>query len=108
MVATNGAITMTTNIKQKQQSISISFPWVEIGDASDVTIIQTPDDYGWNNDNQVLDVSLDVDVNTGELSATYPFPYNGTKFYLTGVNKENLTAKTPLGITPAYGNGKSQ
>lgn len=101
MVATNGAITMTTNIKQKQQSISISFPWVEIGDASDVTIIQTPDDYGWNNDNQVLDVSLDVDVETGELSATYPYPYNGTKFYLTGVNKETLTAKTPLGITPA-------
>lgn len=101
MVATNGAITMTTNIKQKQQSIYISFPWVEIGDASDVTIIQTPDDYGWNNDNQVLDVSLDADVETGELSATYPYPYNGTKFYLTGVNKETLTAKTPLGITPA-------
>ena len=101
MVVTNGAITMTTNIKQKQQSISISFPWVEIGDASDVTIIQTPDDYGWNNDNQVLDVSLDVDVETGELSATYPYPYKGTKFYLTGVNKETLTTKTPLGITPA-------
>ncbi len=104
MIATNSAITMTTNIKQKQQSISISFPWVEIGDASDVTIIQTPDDYGWNNDNQVLDVLLDVDVNTGELSATYPYPYNGTKFYLTGVNKETLTAKTPLGITPAQFN----
>lgn len=101
MIATNSAITMTTNIKQKQQSISISFPWVEIGDASDVTIIQTPGDYGWNNDNQVLDVSLDVDVETGELSATYPYPYNGTKFYLTGVNKETLTAKTPLGVTPA-------
>lgn len=101
MIATNGAITMTTNIKQKQQSISISFPWVEIGDASDVTIIQTPDDYGWNNDNQVLDVQLDVDVATGELSATYPFPYNGTKFYLTGANNETLTAKTPLGVTPA-------
>ncbi len=101
MIATKSAITMTTNIKQKQQSISISFPWVEIGDASDVTIIQTPNDYGWNNDNQVLDVSLDVDVATGELSAIYPFPYNGTKFYLTGVNKETLTAKTPLGVTPA-------
>ena len=101
MIHTSASITMTTNIKQKQQSISISFPWVEIGDASDVTIIQTPKDEGWNNDNQVLDVSLDVDVNTGELSATYPYPYNGTKFYLTGVNKETLTAKTPLGIMPA-------
>lgn len=101
MIATNSAITMTTNIKQKQQSISISFPWVEVGDASDVTIIQTPDDYGWNNDNQILDVSLDVDAATGELSATYPFPYNGTKFYLTGVSKETLMAKTPFGVTPA-------
>ncbi len=101
MIATSGSISMTPNLKQKQQSISISFPWVEIGDASDVTIIQTPDDYGWNNDNQVLDVQLDVDVETGELSATYPFPYSGTKFYLTGVNKENLTAKTPLEVTPA-------
>lgn len=101
MIHTNAPISMTTDIKQKQQSISISFPWVEIGDASDVTIIQTPDDYGWNNDNQVLDIQLDVDVATGELSATYPFPYSGTKFYLTGVNKETLMAKTPLGITPA-------
>lgn len=104
MIDTNGAISMTTNIKQKQQSISISFPWVEVGDANDATIIQTPDDYGWNNDEQVIDVSLDVDVATGELSATYPFPYNGTKFYLTGINKENLTAKTPLGIIPAQFN----
>lgn len=101
MIATSAPITMTTNLKQRQQSISISLPWVEVGDASDVTIIQTPDDYGWNNDNQVLDVQLDVDVATGELSAQYPFPYTGTKFYLTGVNKENLTAKTPLGVTPA-------
>lgn len=101
MIHTSAPITMTTNIKQKQQSISMSLSWVEIGDASDVTIIQTPKDEGWNNDNQVLDVSLDVDVETGELSATYPYPYNGTKFYLTGVNKETLTAKTPLGITPA-------
>lgn len=101
MIHTNSALSMTTNIKQQQQSISISFPWAEIGDASNVTIIQTPDDYGWNNDNQVLDVSLNVDVATGELYATYPFPYNGTKFYLTGANKETLTAKTPLGVTPA-------
>lgn len=101
MIATSGPITMTTNLKQKQQSITISLPWVEVGDASDVTIIQTPDDYGWGNDNQVLDVQLDVDVVTGELSAQYPFPYNGTKFYLTGVNKEILTAKTPIGVTPA-------
>lgn len=101
MVSTNGAISMTTNLKQKQQSISISLPWVEIGDASDVSIIQTPDDYGWNNDDQVLDVNLDVDPLSGVLSAYYPKPYNGTKFYLTGINREVLSAKTPVGVKPA-------
>lgn len=101
MVATNNQISMTPNLKQRQQSITISFPWVEIGDASDVTIIQTPDDYGWNNDNQVLDVRLDVDPTTGVLTANYPKPYNGTKFYLTGANKEILGAETPVGIMPA-------
>ncbi len=101
MIATNGAISMTPNLKQRQQSITISFPWVEVGDASDVTIIQTPDDYGWNNDNQVLGVRLVADPETGILTATYPKPYEGTKFYLTGAQKEILAAKTPLGATPA-------
>lgn len=101
MVHTNSPITMTTNILQRQESISISLPWVEIGDASDVKIVQTSNDYGWNNDNQVLTVSLDVNVKTGELTATYPFPYNGTKFFLSGENEENLTTKVPIGVTPA-------
>lgn len=101
MVATNGAITMTQDLKKWQLSTSISLPWVEVGDASNVAIIQTPDDYGWNNDEQVLDVRLDVDPTTGILTATYPKPYNGTKFYLTGADKEILGAETPLGVTPA-------
>lgn len=101
MISTNNQISMTPDLKKRQIPKTISFPWVEIGDASDVTIIQTPDDYGWNNDGQVLDVRLDVDPETGILTATYPKPYNGTKFYLTGANKEILGAKTPLGVTPA-------
>lgn len=101
MIATNGQISMSTDLKKRQIPLTISFSWVEIGDASDVTIIQTPDDYGWNNDNQVLDVNLDVDPLSGVLSAKYPKPYEGTRFYLTGVNKEILGAKTPNGITPA-------
>ena len=101
MVAMNGAITMTQELKKRQLSTTISLSWVEIGDASDVTIIQTPDDYGWNNDNQVLDVSLDVDPTTGVLTANYPKPYEGTRFYLTGANKEILGAKTPIGVMPA-------
>ena len=101
MISTNNQISMTPDIKKRQIPKTISFPWVEIGDASDVTIIQTPDDYGWNNDNQLLDVRLDVDPTTGILSAFYPKPYDGTRFYLTGTQREILGAKTPLGVTPA-------
>ncbi len=101
MISTSNQIGMTPDLKKRQIPKSISFPWVEIGDASDVTIIQTPDDYGWNNDEQVLDVRLDADPTTGVLSAYYPKPYDGTRFYLTGVHKEILAAKTPIGITPA-------
>lgn len=99
MIHTSAPITMTTNLKQKQQSISISLPWVEIGDASDVTVIQTPDDFGWDRDGQLLNVSLDVDPETGELSASYPFPYSGTKFFLSGSNKDAISFKTPIGVT---------
>ena len=101
MISTNNQISMTPDLKKRQIPKTISFPWVEIGDASDVTIIQTPDDYGWNNDEQVLDVHLDVDPETGILTANYPKPYTGTKFYLTGANKEILDAKTPIGVAPA-------
>lgn len=101
MVTINNQIRMTPDLKKRQIPLTISFPWVEIGDASDVTIIQTPEDYGWNNDGQVLDVRLDVDPTTGILTANYPKPYTGTKFYLTGANNEILRAKTPLGVTPA-------
>lgn len=101
MISTSNQINMTPDIKKRQIPKTISFPWAEIGDASDVTIIQTPDDYGWNNDNQLLDVRLDVDPATGILSAFYPKPYEGTRFYLTGAQREILGAKTPIGVTPA-------
>lgn len=101
MVHTNSQISITTNIKQKQQSSSISFPWVEIGDASNVAIIQTPKDYGWDYDIQVVEVSLDVNIETGELIAKYPIIYSGTKFYLAGSNREILSVKTPYGTTSA-------
>ena len=84
--------------------VTISLPWTEIGNTSDISIIQTPNDAGWNNDAQVLDVKLDVDVNTGKLYVQYPFPYNGTAFYLIGVTPDGVvnsveplpaTASTP-------------
>lgn len=93
-----GTVQMTATQKTREMQVTISLPWTEIGDASDVSIIQTPDDEGWNYGEQVLDVKLDVDVNTGLLYVTYPFPYNGTAFYLVGTNpvgSENIVQSLP-------------
>ncbi len=56
MIAPNGAITQTVNIKSPQLEVTISFPWVEIGDASKVSIIQLPADEGWTMPPAVLDI----------------------------------------------------
>ena len=88
MVATNNQVSMTPDLKKRQIPLTMSFPWVEIGDASDVTIIQTPEDYGWSNSDRPLGISLKADSMTNVLSANYPKPYEGTKFYLTGVKDE--------------------
>lgn len=83
MVATSNQISMTPDLKKRQIPLTMSFPWVEIGDAGDVTIIQTPQDEGWG-DRETLDVGLNYDEEIGAFSSQYPKPYTGTKFYLTG------------------------
>lgn len=93
-----GTVQMTATQKTREMQVTISLPWAEIGDASDVSIIQTPDDEGWNSGVEVLDVRLDVDVTTGVLRVSYPFPYNGTSFYLVGstpVGSENVVNPLP-------------
>lgn len=95
MVHTNGAVTMEPNLKTRQMQKKISLPWVEIGDASEVTIIQLSTDVGWRVDEDVLGVDFDVDLTTGQLIAKYPLPYNGTTFALGGEDREVLIAKTP-------------
>lgn len=95
-----GTVQMTATQKTREMQVTISLPWTEIGDASDVSIIQTPNDEGWNDDAQVLDVKFDVDVETGLLQVVYPFPYNGTAFYLVGVTPEGVvSAVQPLPST---------
>ena len=94
-----GTVQQTATQKTNQMQVTISLPWTEIGPADDVSIIQTPEDAGWNNDAQVLDVQLDVDVNSGLLQVVYPFPYNGTAFYLVGVTPDGVTtAVQPLPV----------
>ena len=85
-----GAVQQTVKYGTREMQVTISLPWTEIGDASDVSIIQTPDDEGWAFDAQVLDVKFDVNVETGLLQVVYPFPYNGTAFYLVGVTPQGV------------------
>ena len=88
-----GAITQTVKYGTREMQVTISLPWTEIGNADDVSIIQTPDDAAWNSAAaQVLDVKLDVDSDTGKLFVTYPYPYNSTAFYLIGVTPQGQTS----------------
>lgn len=88
-----GAITQTVKYGTREMQVTISLPWTEIGNADNVSIIQTPDDAAWNSAAaQVLDVKLDVDSDTGKLFVTYPYPYNSTAFYLIGVTPQGQTS----------------
>lgn len=97
MVATSGAIVQTINTRSREQEVTVSIPWEEIGDASGISLIQMSSDPLWVED-QVSLVTLNVDTDTGMLIATYPDNYQGTTFNLYG-NK--LFAETEEGIIPA-------
>ena len=88
-------ITQTVNTKSSVQEVLVSVPWEEVGDASDIALIQTPLDEGWNN-NMVFGVRMNADVYTGNLSAVYPADYEGTTFDMT---RNTLIAETSDGIT---------
>lgn len=95
-----GTVVQTPTQKTRTMQVTISLPWTEIGSADGISIIQTPNDSGWNYDYNVLDVRFTVIPETGELKVIYPYPYEGTKFAFNS-KEGTLTAKTPLGITAA-------
>ena len=94
MVHTSAPITQTINIKQKLQSVTVSVPWKEIGDASGISLIQTATDEGWSikGANDVGNVTGEVTVETSELYFAYPSNYFGSEF---GLYQGTLTARTP-------------
>ena len=94
MVGISNPIEQTINISSTKQEVTISIPWEEIGDASNISIIQTPLDEGWGNrsQNMILQVTMSVNPSTGELIVNYPTAYVGTRFNL---NKASLVSTTP-------------
>lgn len=101
MVRTQSPITQGVDYARMPMPITISLPWVETGDAGDVSIIQAPTDIGWNYDNDVLKTRLHVNLDTGRLIAEYPPNYNSSTFYITGERDNKLAAETPQTVTPA-------
>lgn len=79
MVHISAPIVQTINTKSNVQQVTVSIPWEEIGDAKGVSIVQLPTDEGWPV-NMLSQVVLDVDVETGLLSVTYPEEYFGSTF----------------------------
>jgi hypothetical protein len=97
MVHISAPIVQTINIKSTVQQVTVSVPWEEIGNADEIALIQLPTDQGWKK-NMVSLVSLDVDLETGMLIATYPANYFGTTFNLDGTD---LVAVTNTGVPKA-------
>lgn len=77
MIHTNGPISMSVDDKSYVQPIQMSFPWVEIGSADEVSIVALPTDALWEND-EIIDTTVSVDTDTGILSWTFPDVYRGS------------------------------
>lgn len=91
MVGISAPITQTINTKSAVEEITISLQWEEVGDASNISLIQLPDDEGWEQD-EVFEAEFIVDETTGMLSVVYPSDYSGTTFE---IKDNNLYAQTP-------------
>ena len=94
MVHTSAPIVQTVDLSTYEMQVTVSIPWEEIGDATGVSLIQTPFDEGWQS-NEVENVTFDVDVETGMLIVTYPTDYVGTRFKIEG---DQLVGMTPFDI----------
>lgn len=97
MIAISGAISQTVDDNAAILPVSVSVPWQETGDASEISLIQLPTDPGWKK-NGVLSVRLYVDSATGILYADYPDEYIGTTFSVVG---NQLVADTPDDVQAA-------
>jgi len=77
MIHTNGPISMSVDDKSYAQPIQMSFPWAEIGNADEISIISTPMDDIWEND-EIINTTVHLDEGTGILSWTRPDVYKGS------------------------------
>ena len=97
MITVSAPITQTINTKSAYQEVKISISWEEVGSCEGVSIIQLPTDEGWVDDNeQLAEVRLEVDEETGMLKVLYPNEYNNATTF--GVEDLELYAKSLDGV----------
>lgn len=85
-IGTNGAVTMSVDDKSAYLPIQMSFPWVEIADAKQASIILIPSDDMWEKDNLYL-TAVDVDIDDGCLYWTKPDNYEGSELLISSEGK---------------------
>ena len=73
---------MTVNDRSAVIPIQMSFPWVEVADAKQASIILLPSDDLWEKDNLYL-TSVDVDIDDGCLYWSVPDEYEGSSLVLS-------------------------
>lgn len=86
MIHTNGPISMSVDNKSYAQPIQMSFPWVEVGSAEGLSIVSLPTDSTWPKD-EIINTSVYVDTNTGELLWTIPNVYEGSTLSISDNGK---------------------
>lgn len=95
-VSISAPIVQEVNIKTKEEQVTVSIPWKEIGSTEGLDLIQLPTDPGWKKD-EAEEIKVFVNPETGILTATYPSDYDGSTLYK---REAFLYAKTPGGTVP--------
>lgn len=95
LIKINGAITQKINAKWPNQASTITIPWVEVGDASNLSVVLTNTDDLWPYD-AVADTSIYIDTTTGHLMWRVPNDYFAN-------NRGSILALTSAGtLTQQY------
>lgn len=95
-VSISAPIVQEVNIKTKEEQVTVSIPWKEIGSTEGLDLIQLPTDPGWKKD-EAEEIKVFVNPETGILTATYPSDYDGSTLYK---REAFLYAKTLGGTVP--------
>lgn len=96
-VDTDAAITTAIDGNSPFLPIKITIPWMEVGDASDVSIVALPSDPVFTKDMIYLS-TIQLNPETGELMWTVPDAYSGT---MLSIKSGNLIATESLTVASA-------